>query len=581
MNHAMQCQANIAAIAILTVCGGLNVRAAPVRSLMEQSSKSFLIKADLVIEPWEAKAGSMEKNSTQVATLQIPSAELQCGNTHKVDETTNKYDKCPIDCPFFAQNRKDDEHCTFLCVPAKDCDKWNVNKPIPDEIKGTLTCRGPMVQFCSQPVLDGTDRCKVCQRGWALWEKDGKCYFQYWNTIIAGVVVIGTIFVIIVLWVVDWCCRPTINEDPVKHGHEFRSRAKVLRPRTPGEPRRPYGLDTNLTREDVAGPGLVLHFNFQAHMIAWPLFVAIVWTVLACFHNELFYLGTRRFGTPRHNCALVAWGYTTQQRLMWTKVLFLAIVYVVSFVWFMFFHVQQHRIYKRMDAENKTMRDFAVEVEGLPPIKGSENVEELVKQAMVNGGCQNVLGVSVCWDFQPYEDQVMEAVKKDQLDRQETVPLIVGREPTVSVAEERIHASEDPTLEMGPIRSRLYKAEKSLLGYGADETGEDQSIQELIEDMSCTACAFVVFNTEADRDDALSKAVTLNYQGKDYPLSVSEVDCEPMTVNWSNYGDLSYITMMKNFMYGFWVYYIPALSIWFFIFYVPYAWSLYNFNYDN
>jgi len=27
--------------------------------------------------------------------------------------------------------------------------------------------------------------------------------------------------------------------------------------------------------------------------------------------------------------------------------------------------------------------------------------------------------------------------------------------------------------------------------------------------------------------------------------------------------------------------YIPSLAIWFFVFYVPYALSLYNFNYDN
>merc|ERR1719272_2411795 len=27
--------------------------------------------------------------------------------------------------------------------------------------------------------------------------------------------------------------------------------------------------------------------------------------------------------------------------------------------------------------------------------------------------------------------------------------------------------------------------------------------------------------------------------------------------------------------------YLPALAVWFFVFYVPYAWSLYNFNYDN
>merc|ERR1719478_1820189 len=39
--------------------------------------------------------------------------------------------------------------------------------------------------------------------------------------------------------------------------------------------------------------------------------------------------------------------------------------------------------------------------------------------------------------------------------------------------------------------------------------------------------------------------------------------------------------MVLGFFKGFFKVYIPALLIWFFCFYVPYAWSLYNFNYDN
>ena len=51
-------------------------------------------------------------------------------------------------------------------------------------------------------------------------------------------------------------------------------------------------------------------------MFTYALCLLELWRVV----KELFYLGTRRFGTPRHNCILVSWGYETQQRLMWTKV---------------------------------------------------------------------------------------------------------------------------------------------------------------------------------------------------------------------------------------------------------------------
>merc|ERR1719197_1193701 len=125
---------------------------------------------------------------------------------------------------------------------------------------------------------------------------------------------------------------------------------------------------TNLCVKDVAGPGMLLHFRFQLFFIIWPFCVALVWVALACVHNELFILGTRKFGTPRHNCILVAWGYETQQRLMWTKVLFLAIVYIGSFVAFLVFSVRQLRLEQELTAKERTMKDFAIELDGLPEL---------------------------------------------------------------------------------------------------------------------------------------------------------------------------------------------------------------------
>merc|ERR1719421_1354678 len=128
----------------------------------------------------------------------------------------------------------------------------------------------------------------------------------------------------------------------------------------------------------------MLHFRFQFFFIMWPLFVALVWVAFAIFHNELFILGTRRFGTPRHNCILVAWGYETQQRLMWTKVAFLAIVYVGSFISFLWFSVSQRRVYDRIDADEKTMRDFALELDGIPDtIEGKDDKAEDTLQKQI------------------------------------------------------------------------------------------------------------------------------------------------------------------------------------------------------
>ena len=43
---------------------------------------------------------------------------------------------------------------------------------------------------------------------------------------------------------------------------------------------------------------------------------------------------------------------------MWTKVLFLAIVYVFSFITFLLFSVRQQRLYKKIDREEKTMKEL-------------------------------------------------------------------------------------------------------------------------------------------------------------------------------------------------------------------------------
>ena len=138
-----------------------------------------------------------------------------------------------------------------------------------------------------------------------------------------------------------------------------------------------YPLDTNLLKTPVAGIGVQLHFNFQLlrckdrlssslsrrvsrsgsflfhsggqprfFLIVWALAIGLAWLILALSVDDaLLILGTRRAKTARQNCILVdhsdsrplqhklavlllkstnlsevAWGFETQQRLMWTKI---------------------------------------------------------------------------------------------------------------------------------------------------------------------------------------------------------------------------------------------------------------------
>jgi len=524
-----------------------------------------------MILPWEDKPHHVNYN-------------LKCGVTVKADKDTDKDEDCPPECPFFAQNREDDDFCTFVCVKAEECAVWNPNKPIPDTIKGSKTCRGPTVDFCKVPNLDGTDTCKECIGFFSLFEEDGQCYFQHWGKIIFGTMVFVVLIAFVVVWFVDLCLRPNINQREVEKAQRFRSRAKIHMPKAdlaPGEARKVWPIDTNLCQRDVAGPGMMLHMNFQAMLIIWPLFIAVCWTIIAFAieYPALFILGTRRFGTPRHNCILVGWGYDTQQRLMWTKVGFLWVAYASSFLFALLMGVRQLRIYQHIDAEEKTMKDFALELKGSAgfSISGAPNAEKDIQKAVEDGTGLKIVGVSIAWDFQHMEDDIVKFCKEDQAERETELD---GSGPLSPI--------DDPTTEMNVIHKKMYAAEKYLLADPEEEEDGDKvkKITEALKTMTSSSSAYIVFNTEADKDKALEmvndKALIYKTDdGKEHTLTLVDPNVEPTTVNWQNFGDSSVASMIKRLLWGFGVVYVPALSIWLFCFYIPYAWSIFNFNYDN
>merc|ERR1719506_2167063 len=150
-------------------------------------------------------------------------------------------------------------------------------------------------------------------------------------------------------------------------GLAFRSRQKLHTPKDAAGGRHLWPLDTNLCSQVVAGPGMLLHFNFQAAIMVWAIWGGTWWVLMAVFiDSDLFILGTRSFGTPRDNCILVAWGYETQQRLMWTKVLFLCCVYFFSFVGSLLYGVYQLRLFTNIETSYTTMMDFAAKITGIP-----------------------------------------------------------------------------------------------------------------------------------------------------------------------------------------------------------------------
>merc|ERR1719453_2846804 len=142
--------------------------------------------------------------------------------------------------------------------------------------------------------------------------------------------------------------------------------------------------------------------------------------------------------------------------------------------------------------------------------------------------------------------------------------------------------------DMGVVRKWMYDKETEYLGPGENLLGEDPqgTMEKLLGEMVTSDTAFVVFTTYEDAEKAIKKDVDFDFAkyGDAFgveKLTMAEVSNEPANLNWHNFTDSSPNAMLLGFLTGFFKVYVPALLIWFFGFYVPYAYSLYYFNYDN
>jgi len=508
-----------------------------------------------------------------------------CGSTLKVDSSSDKWQVCPTDCPFFAQNRNDDDFCTFSCVKEAQCAQMHSKTPIGDSELGV--CRSCVVEGCK--TCDNSvsaDRCAKCQWGYKLMP-DGSCFFELipvWVSWLGYALL--AVLAIVVLWLVDFAIlRPVYNREGLDHALECRDAQKLKQPKDGTGKRQPWPIHTNLCKELVAGPGMMLHFNFQVALIVWALFVAAVWMGLAFFVDEaLWILGTRAFGTPRMNCILVAWGYETQQRLMWTKVFFLWVVYIGSFLGAIGYGIYQLRAFQDIDYKNKTMKDYVVMVTGLPSISGNENVEGCLKSAIEKATQQNLVGVSVAWDFADVEERVGSELHHEL--------------QAAELEKERLSGKSRPgEPEVNAVRAQMMKVELNIFGPGAEDDDaktEDQEeapssartapIGQILESMHTSTRAFAVFETEDARDEA-TRTGSFEFEvpgqaGVKQTCTMEAILGEPDTVKWESFGHDSGKEQATKLLAGFGIIGL-ACALWGVVFYGPYAYYVMTFNYEN
>mmetsp|Transcript_163213 Transcript_163213/g.518641 ORF Transcript_163213/g.518641 Transcript_163213/m.518641 type:complete len:948 (-) Transcript_163213:99-2942(-) len=501
-----------------------------------------------------------------------------CGHTVKVHSESAKHERCPDDCPFYAQDRTDSDFCTFACVEAPQCVKMNPATQIGDEELGV--CRSCVVDGCSVCDTSVThDACSECQIGYYL-KEDGLCYFKYggkWVDVVKGI--IAAIVALLVLWLIEWGFRGTSNEIGLNHGLKQRENTKLKMKKDASGERQQFPITTNLLREQVAGPGTTLHFNFQLFLMIWAVFVALVWMFFAHFVNgKLWILGTRSFGTPRSNCILVFWGYETQQSLMWTKVAFLWIVYLGSFLMCTAYGIYQLRTFQSVDFQHKTMKDFVAMVVGLPAVQGTKDVEEDLKKTIEGFSGVQVVGVSVAWDFKEHEEAVQEAVKEDIEEAELRYRKSCGQ----------MACTDAPELNI--VSKFNYKLEQAIFGLAPEEKAEDveespeapgsHPIDEILLSLHTSPRAFVVFQTQEARDEAVEKVGDgFDYEGAT-GIKLECFEAEPDTVQWQNFGHSTVAEKAMRLVVGFGVIFL-ACFFWAVVFYSPYAYYVMTFNYEN
>lgn len=506
--------------------------------------------------PIIALASTQAKQPTGNVVITV--TEAKCGQSIFAPDGA-----CPTKCPFFAQENAKNKACYFQCLTAAQCGTLNPKEDIAD--RDSLICRKCQVVGCDVCAKGKGDFCAQCDEGYSL-NADGSCSSDYWKIWLMVFSFAGVVAVFLACWLLHLLLAPVTNAKGLSEGLAYRSSLKLRQKQgeagaeSTNEPPSLWPIGTNLHDVQVAGAGLTLHMNFQAAVIVWGCVLIAIWVIFAYFTSpDMLTLGLYPADTPQQLCSVTLRGKEVQSRLMSTKVLFLVLMYIAAWMFNFAFALYQRRKFLLLDDET-SMNDFAATLEGLPRLTGDRPVEEELRKFLEDSIGEKVVGVSVCWDYKPVEDDVQDAIERE----------VEMREGEPSLPDQ---ATID---EQKGIASKLFGWVDSLFGFSGkvpeeiSTSQEKANVEELILGMSTTDVAFVVFESEASRDYAVTitgDGTTL-FEGCPITLSHDE-PIEPDTVRWSNFqvshGEFCFKTCIGMVVIAI------ALLVWCFGFYFPFA----------
>jgi len=457
---------------------------------------------------------------------------------------------CPASCPFL--RAEPTRLCEFKCVRKDECSADDPLANFADP--STMRCATCLVSACTM-CGDHANSCATCHPSYDL--VDGKCISRYWWVWCVGYCFLGLLGLVVVAYVISLGFRSTVNETVLSHAVKFRSSSKT-RNEVDGKF---YSLAaTNVRSEYISGIGVMLHFNWQGAVILWAVGTLLVLGNLAIVFKKRASVqkvapvegGT--FDACSAHVTDQADDFNHMEVGYFYGVLFL---YLASTAACLGFAVHQRRWAQKMSEQLTTMQDYMLVATGLPNQPGTEPVEEdLTKffKAAFSGVGAEVVGVSVCWDYQDCSGAVDEQIRCE-LDRYEwdweTERGHEGsRTQGARVHDQRRQEAEEST-DVPPrcvsIQKHFHKFD-ALLGVeeihstpGGSSKDPDE-VRKMVERLQSSGIAYIVFNTEEQRDRALQQcqATPLVYPPNvpswcQYKISLKSTDVEPEVVLWNNF----------------------------------------------
>jgi hypothetical protein len=554
-------------------------------------------------KPDEAKPDETKPEETKPGEkfVDVPAiAQPKCGETFLGAPDTKE---CPTpDCPFAAEldvSANALNECHFKCVVGSACgtEGSNTARTIPDEKEGI--CRQCNVEGCAkcQAGKPGEDLefCEKCMPGYYKVDANGdglaeecRCWTIWIFVFLCGVAALAAIAAL--AWYVELANRPTVNEEGLQYALECRSRSRVRQPMNtvPSDnpddgigPRLLYPINTNLCTTNVAGPGNILFFRFQAATLIWACTLLAVWILMCvCIDTVVLTVGLGEPESPAQLCYAIKNGRRLQLHFVWVKVYWCVFAYIFSFLGAIYYAINSQSLFHQLDNDHTTMADYVALCRSLPVTKGDQNVEEKIKEAIEKETSQKVVGVSVCWNFHGNIREVKEALEEDvgSLEHAKAINSSYKAAPAVTDTPGIAPSAEE---EPGCLQGYMDIINNSTLQkwhchFTDEEEAKPKSeeekkneIVEMLKGMENTEFAFAVFETEDGRDKALEAV-----KGRPIPLNdggffLEYEDHEPESCCWEDFSVDEAQIFKRVSQAVLWM--VLSLFGWTFLLYAPYA----------